>query len=349
MVRLETGFFIAAQCLFGQRFNGGKQWRFVGTNQRNCLARRAGPAGAANPVDVILGDDRQIEIHHLRQVVNIQSACGDIGSDQNLDFAGLETFQRPQAGRLRLVAVDGVSLDLFGEQLADQFINAFARLDENQHLPPAPVFQHFQEEFRLAFLVDRHNPLLDRLDGTVAQADFDRERVVQPGLGHAADFVRESRGEQQGLALFRQRGENRRQFLSETEVEHAVGLVENQRFHLLELDGVLAEKVEQAAGRGHENIDSTAQAHHLRVDTDAAISGVSADRQVLAILTETGLHLFGEFAGRHQHQGADRVARCFFAFAQSLQYGQRKAGRLAGTGLGGGHQIAPGKDGRNGL
>ena len=144
-------------------------------------------------------------------------------------------------------------------------------------------------------------------------------------------------------------GENRRQFLSETEVEHAVGLVENQRFHLLELDGVLAEKVEEAAGRGHENIDPTAQAHHLRVDADAAISGIGADRQVFAILTETGLHLFGEFAGRHQHEGADRVARCLFAFAQALQYRQRKTGRFAGTGLGRGHQITSGENGGNGL
>jgi hypothetical protein len=50
---------------------------------------------------------------------------------------------------------------------------------------------------------------------------------------------------------------NCREFLRETEVEHAVGLVENQRLHLLELDGVLAEKVEQAAGGGDENIDAT--------------------------------------------------------------------------------------------
>jgi hypothetical protein len=105
----------------------------------------------------------------------------------------------------------------------------------------------------------------------------------------------------------------------------------------------------RAAGRGHQNIDPTTQAHHLRVDTDAAVSGVSTDWQVLAILAETGLHLFSQFPRRHQHQGADRVARRLFAFAQTLQYRQRKAGRLAGTGLGGGHQIAPGEDGGNGL
>jgi hypothetical protein len=44
------------------------------------------------------------------------------------------------------------------------------------------------------------------------------------------------------------------------EVEHAVGLVQHQGLHLVEAHRVLALQVEQAAGRGHQQVDALAQA-----------------------------------------------------------------------------------------
>ena len=118
---------------------------------------------------------------------------------------------------------------------------------------------------------------------------------------------------------------------------------------MLELQGVLAEEVKQAAGRGDQDIDAAAQAHHLRIDTDPTVGGIGADWQMLTVLAEAGVHLFGQFAGRHQHKAADGVARRFFAFAQSLQNRQRKTGGLAGARLRRRHQVTPGKNGGNSL
>jgi hypothetical protein len=68
---------------------------------------------------------------------------------------------------------------------------------------------------------------------------------------------------------------------------------------------------------------------------------------MLAVLAEAGHHLFGQFARRHQHQGADAVAgHGFVAFAQALQQGQGEAGGLAGAGLRRRHQVAAGQHGR---
>ena len=62
------------------------------------------------------------------------------------------------------------------------------------------------------------------------------------------------------------------------------------------------------------------------------------------------MDLLGQLTRRHQHQGTDRVAGDLGAFqGQALQHRQGKAGRLAGAGLGGGHQVAAGQHGRDGL
>jgi hypothetical protein len=59
------------------------------------------------------------------------------------------------------------------------------------------------------------------------------------------------------------------------------------------------------------------------------------------------VHLDRELAGGHQHQRAHRVGRHLRALhGQALQQRQRKAGRLAGAGLGGGHQVAAGQNRR---
>ena len=60
------------------------------TNRNAGCARSAGPP---NPVNVIGGRSRQIIIHHNRQVLNINAACGDIGRNQQVDLTILELTQ----------------------------------------------------------------------------------------------------------------------------------------------------------------------------------------------------------------------------------------------------------------
>ena len=63
---------------------------------------------------------RQFEVDHVRQFVDVEAARGDVGGDEHLDRAVLERFQRLQAFRLRLVAVDRVGGDARLRQFAGQ-------------------------------------------------------------------------------------------------------------------------------------------------------------------------------------------------------------------------------------
>ena len=90
----------------------------------------------------------------------------------------------------------------------------------------------------------------------------------------------------------------------------------------------------------------------LRVDADAAEDHGGAQRQVLAVGAHALLHLRREFAGRREDQARPdgaRAKRWRCGGRQPLQQRQREAGGLAGAGLRGAEQVAPGEHDGDGL
>ena len=74
--------------------------------QRDRLTRQPRPAGAADAVDVVLRHQRQVEVDHQRQLLDVEAAGRHVGGDQHGDAPRLEVAEGPLAGALRLVAVD---------------------------------------------------------------------------------------------------------------------------------------------------------------------------------------------------------------------------------------------------
>ncbi len=78
------------------------------SRQASEIASPLAPArpGAADAVHVVLGHVGQLEVHHVRQHVDVDAARRDVGGHQHLQVAGLEVGQRLGARALALVAVD---------------------------------------------------------------------------------------------------------------------------------------------------------------------------------------------------------------------------------------------------
>ena len=69
------------------------------------LALRLRPAGAADAVDVVLGIDREIVVHHVGDAVDVDAARDDVGGDEDLDFSVLEILERLEPLFLRAAGV----------------------------------------------------------------------------------------------------------------------------------------------------------------------------------------------------------------------------------------------------
>ncbi len=217
---------------------------------------------------------------------------------------------------------------------------------EHQHLEPLLVVDQVGEQGGLVALVHRHRPLAHALGGAVARAHVDLHRVVDQGLGEAANLVGEGGREHQGLTLLRQHLEDAADVMDEAHVQHPVRFVEHQDFQVVEAHRFLLIEIQQPAGGRHQDVHATAELVDLRVDLDPAEHHRRAHRrQVLAVQGDAFRHLGGQLAGGGEHQGAHLAGRRGGAFTEALQQRQGKAGGLAGAGLGGGHGVAAFQDG----
>ena len=221
-------------------------------------------------------------------------------------------------------------IELFG-----QLVGTVLGAGEHQHLLPVVMLDQVRQQIALVRLRHAVHRLLDDFHRGIAARDFDALGVVQQAVGQGADLVGEGRREQQGLTLLRHHGEHFLDVADEAHVEHAVGFVEHQNFDAGQVHRLLAEMVEQAARRRHQNIDARLQRLELRIDVDAAEHHHRGERQVLAVGLDRFLDLRGEFARRHQNQAARaaRLGRLRGARRQMMQDRQGEAGGLAGAGL----------------
>ena len=77
---------------------------FVG-DQGKGIALALGPAGAANPVDVGVGGVRDVIVDDVGHRRDVQTACRNVGGDQQLELSAPEAVQRRLALILRAVRV----------------------------------------------------------------------------------------------------------------------------------------------------------------------------------------------------------------------------------------------------
>ena len=350
LVELER---LELDLLAEQLLDVGDQARVVARDQRDRQPRGAGARGAADAVDVVLGVVRHVEVEDRRQVDDVEAARGDVGRDQDVDLALLERLERLQPLVLRLVAVQRVGAQAVALERARQAGAAELGVDEDERLRDRALLQQLQHGAPLVVGRDAVEVLLDVARGRVRPRHLDQDRVLQVALGQPPDLGREGRREEQRLALLGQVREDALQVGQEADVEHPVGLVEDDVLDLVQ-DAVLRlDVVEQAPRRRDEHLDALLQLERLRLHVDAAEDDRDAQLRVRRVALDVVGDLVGELARRRDHEGAHRVARRRHAGVlvrqHLVQQRQRERRRLAGAGLRRAHDVAPGEDDRDRL
>ena len=62
----------------------------LGEDEGDAGAAAAGAAGAADAMHVVLVAVRRVEVDHVRDVVDVEAACGDVRRDERRDLARLD-------------------------------------------------------------------------------------------------------------------------------------------------------------------------------------------------------------------------------------------------------------------
>ncbi len=191
----------------------------------------AGAAGAADPVHVGLLVLGALVVHDVADAGDVDAAGGDVGGDQDVDLAAAEGAQRLLAGALAEVAVHGGRGEPAVDQLVGDLLRGALGAAEDHHQAAVAGLQHAGEQLGLVQVVrpvDELGGLRDRRALVVAvRPDVRRLGHERPRQGH--DRAGHRRGEQHRLPLVRDHRQDPLDVGQEAQVEHLVGLVEDER------------------------------------------------------------------------------------------------------------------------
>ena len=123
------------------------------------------------------------------------------------------------------------------------------------------------------------------------------------------DFLWESGRKEHGLPFGGDVLEDAFHIRQEAHVEHAVGLVQDEDFHIVQVGMTLLDVVQQAARAGHQDLDPIAQGGGLGSRAHPAVDGGAAQFGAGAEILDGFVDLFGEFTRGGDDQGARAVAR----------------------------------------
>src|SRR5678816_3343522 len=103
---VEAGHGDAWQRTPDRAFDGAEVALFLRRDEGERIPGRVRPRRSSNPVDVVVGYARHIEVHDVAELLHVDPARDDVRRDQDLELAVLEPVERHRALRLRAIAVD---------------------------------------------------------------------------------------------------------------------------------------------------------------------------------------------------------------------------------------------------
>lgn len=309
-------------------------------------------------MDVGFGFVRDVEVDDEGDVFDIDSASRNVGGDEDGEAACFEFFEGAFALRLRAVSVDRFGFEAGGVDRFAELIRAVLGAGEDDgEAVVALVLEVLKEEFLFVVLVDEADALVDFFGGGALGLDGDVSWVVKNGVREVLDGGGESRGEEEGLLLAREGGDDFFDVTEEAHIEHAVDFIEDEELDAGEIDIAFVHVIEEAAGAGDEDIDAIFHGADLWVFTDATEDEGFTKADAFSVGVEGLGDLASELASGGEDEDAGGAALgVFWLLMESVEDGQREGGGFSGAGLGDAKEIASfekdgdglGLDGRRG-
>ncbi len=278
--------------------------------------------------------------------LDVDAARGDVGADEDVHLAVAEGAQRLLTGALAEVAVDRAGRETALLQLVGDVGGRALRTAED-HGQSTPVgLEDAREHLRLVHVVRTVDVLDGVLDGralVVGRRGIDVRRLRHVAAREADDGAGHGRREQHRLALRRQHGDDALDVGQEAQVEHLVGLVQDEDADVREVELALARQVEKASRGADDHVDALLEGLDLGLVRPAAVDRENADVTDLA----GGQQVVGDLLAQLTRGDDDQCLRRVRQFlgrgtagldvcgdGHTLQEREAETERLAGAGLG---------------
>ncbi len=322
---------------------------FVACMEGRCHTARSSAARAACPVNEIFRHLRQVEVHHMRDVVDMDAARRDIGRHKNPVGAILKALQCLIALTLRTIAMDAGRVMAEASEMLGKAVRTMLGACENQKCARF-VTQQSGQKFELAILVHFVNVQIDVFRRFGGNTDRDARRILHVRSHQMRDALLDGRGKQQGLAGFGQILQDQLNGRKKAHVQHAVRFIEHHRLHASEVNQATLQKVTQAARCRDHNLRTVANLAQLPGFVHAAHHNRRPDRGSDGQLHHSFIDLDRQFAGWAEHHRANLARSGLVHVGQHpLDHRDRECQGLSSSSLRRGHYILAGESRGNRL
>ncbi len=220
-------------------------------------------------------------------------------------------------------------------QLGGDLVAGAAGAAEHDRQAAALGLQHPGEHLDLVEVVRAEDVLVGggHVGGLVVLLGPDVGRPVQVPPGERHDLRRHGGREQHRLPVRGRQPQDRLDVGKEAEVQHPVGLVEDENVDGGQVKLALPDQVKESARRADHDVDG-GERLDLRLIGAAAVQGHDVDVGVDRRGAHVVGYLDGQFPGRDDDEGARRRGLAAWRVDQVLQDRDRERERLAGAGSG---------------
>ena len=307
--------------------------------------RAAGPAG---PVQVGLLVIRDRVVDHVCHVIDVDTAGCDIRGDEYILLARLERGHRALACFLAHVAVHGYGGEAAVLQFVDELLGRALGAREDDGLAPALGLQDAGDDLIFIERVRAVDEVTDvgLREPLIGVGCPDVDRVAHEPARQGHDLTGHRGREQLRVADSGNTLEDLFDVGEEPEVQHLVGLVEDDLGRVREVEQALPGEVDESPGGADDDLCAGLQLLDLALVCLAAIDRDDRGRPVLGQHVHVFIDLDGQLTrGNHDERLHARLG----AQAEPLHDGDAEAKGLAGTGLCLADDVLAGKAQRNGL
>ena len=222
--------------------------------------RRTSTTHTANAVDVVFSVDGQVHHDDVAQAGNVHATSSNVSRDQQLHLFPPKGVDRCRAFGGCHATVSRCGRVALYRNVFDQFFNRLLRGHKNQRLTHVALGQHQIKHFELVLVtVAEHEVVYDGFRDRIRFGQADVRGVFGDGQRQFANGLGQCCRVQTRLALAATGARNALNLLPEANVQHAIGLVDDQRFQPKHGHAVSIQMVDQAARGCDHQIQRTLQ------------------------------------------------------------------------------------------
>lgn len=181
------------ELLSEEGLNGAQTGDVTFARESDRVTRGAGPRGSADPVDVILGVERDVVVVDVRDTVDVEPACRDVGGDENGKSAVFEIREHFDPLVLRNVPRKLCPDETIGAEPADDGLGGDLRVDEDEDPGSRVPLQEAEQQTEFFVTANVIKPLFDAVRRFLLGSDLYLLREVHVLVSQLHDAVRQRR------------------------------------------------------------------------------------------------------------------------------------------------------------